>query len=517
MAQLVKIDSNVTGLRYALEDSIGVLPTTPDWIPLEPNTYGEWGGQNTLEARRPINDSRQLEKGVIVDFDASGGIVQDFTQTNFQDLLQGFFFADFRRKGEEAVTAVDESGSGTEDTYTVADTTGFQVGNLIEGQNFTNSANNAVNEVTGIIASTAVQVADGVLVDEASPPATAQIVAVGFKGAADDVSVDTTGDFVDYVSAGALDFTTLDLNVGDWVYVGGDAALSSFTNTENNGQKRVRAITATRLTIDKSVSTMVNETTSGGERIEFYLGRFLKNELPPLIKRRTYNLERTLGFPDDSLPSQVQAEYLVGAVPGEFVFNIAQAAKLTADLNFVALDVDLIDAATPLKTGNRPSIVPSDAFNTTSDFKQIKMHVVSPNQENPDALFAFITDLTITINNNLTVNKAVSVRGGFEVTAGAFEASGTLTAYFADIAAVQSVNNNDDVTIHAFVVKQNAGWIIDLPLLALGDGRPNVELDQAITLPLTMSAARGRKIDSNLDHTAALVFFDYLPNAADPN
>ena len=43
MALLEKIDSNLTGLRFAEEASIGVLdqelqaPTNTDWTPLEPN------------------------------------------------------------------------------------------------------------------------------------------------------------------------------------------------------------------------------------------------------------------------------------------------------------------------------------------------------------------------------------------------------------------------------------------------------------------------------------------------
>ena len=165
MAILNKIDSNVSGLRYAEEQSIGVLPGSPVWFPLEPNSYADFGGTFTTIARNPINQGRQRKKGSVTDLDASGAFNQDLTQDNLQDLLQGFLFASTRDKGREIVTAVDTDLTN-DDEYEVASTTGFQVGSLIIGKNFTNAANNALNVVTAVVADTSVEVADGQLVVE---------------------------------------------------------------------------------------------------------------------------------------------------------------------------------------------------------------------------------------------------------------------------------------------------------------------------------------------------------------
>ena len=90
-----------------------------------------------------------------------------------------------------------------------------------------------------------------------------------------------------------------------------------------------------------------------------------------------------------------------------------------------------------------------------------------------------------------------------------------MTAYFSNVAAVQAVRNNSDVTLDMHMMANNAGISLDVPMIGLGDARLNVEQDQAITLPLSAEAGTGAKYDPNMDHTLLMVFFDYLPDLAD--
>lgn len=506
MAQVNKIDSNVTGLRYAEEASLKTLPGSPVWHPLEPNSYNDFGGQLTKIARNPINPSRQRKKGVVTDLEASGGFQSDLTQENLQDLLQGFFFADFRRKGEEAATNID----GTNDEFDVASTAGFYVGSLVFSSGHADAANNGLHYIDAVTTNTSLGTTSN-LVNDASPDGT--LVVVGFQGATADLEIDATGTLPALIST-AKDLTELGLVEGEWVYIGGDLAATKFATAANNGFKRVRSIAANRIEFDKSEQAMVTDDGSG-KTIQVFLGRALKNETGALIKRRTYQLERTLGAPDDSNPSQIQAEYLVGAVANELKINVPTAEKITTELSFVGLDFEQRDAATGVKTGTRPALTEADAFNTSSDVTRLNMAVIVDGNEAPSPLFAFVTEMSVMINNNVSAAKAVGVLGGFDTITGTFAVSGNITAYFSDVAAIEAVRANSNVTLDFNVVKNNAGIVCDLPLIALGDGRASVEQDQAITIPLSMDAATAAAIDTNLDYTMMMVFFDYLPDAAE--
>lgn len=511
MAQVNKIDSNITGLAYAEEACLGLLPGegtpaqpgSPVWHRLNPNSYADFGGEISTVAPNPINPSRQRRKGVTTDLDASGGFAHNLTFANQTNLMQGVMFANIREKGVENPTAV------TSTVYNVASTTGFVVGSLIEATGFTNSANNGIKVVTAVVANTSLAVAG--LVAEASPPTGAQLKVVGVRASQGDVDVDASQDLPALTST-SLDFTTLGLVPGQWIYIGG-ATARQFGTAANNGFKRIRSVAASRIVLDKSDAAMVTENNSA-QTIELYFGDVLRNESGSDIVRRSYNLERTLGAPDDSNPSQIQSEVLVGAVANEFTLNIPSADLVTTDFAFVATDHATRIASTgPKQTSvNDPEATPE--YNTSSNIPFIRLAEVSETSENPDPLFAFVTEATLTINNNVSANKAIGTLGAFDVTAGTFEVSGSMTVYFADVAAQAAVRNNSDITLAIGMVRDNSGIIFDLPLISLGDARLNVELDEPITLPLTTDAASGQDVSDDLDHTLLISYFAYLPNAA---
>lgn len=504
MAQVSKIDSNVTGLRYCVETSLGVAGSI--WYALDPNSYSDFGGNFTKVARNPINNKRSRYKGVLTDLDSAGGFNIDMTQDNIQNLFQGFVFDQFVEKGNEAVTAV----SGT--AYTVADSGDFLANDLVFASGFATAGNNGLKLVTSIPNGTSVAVSG--LTSEASPPADAKIVRVGHQFASGDCEIDASG-ALPIIATSTKDLTELGLVDGELIFIGGDTAVTEFATAANNGWARVRTTDgANSVTLDKASGTMVTDA-GGSKTIRIFFGRTLKNQEGAAITRTTYQLERTLGAPDDSSPSDIQSEYIVGAVPNEMTMAIDTADKIMVDMSFMGTDYETRDAATGVKSGTRPALASGKAFNTSTHVTRIRMGLCSDTNEYVDALFAYVTEARLTINNNITMNKAIGTLGAFEATAGTFEVGGNITAYFQTVAALEALRANSDVTLDVCVVKDNAGFAFDLPLLSLDDGRLNVELNQAVTIPLGLMAADGADVNANLGHTVVFSFYDYLPDAAE--
>lgn len=506
-----KQDANLVGFYKKREVAFGVIPATGAWQTREPNSFDDFGAEYTKVARRPFSPSRQRKKGSVTDLDADGGYNEDLTQNNMQSELEEFFFAALRKTPEQtnvaAVAATDD--------YTVADSTGFLSGSIILATGFTIAANNGLRVLNGITDATRVSVADG-LVDEAA--ATEQkIKVVGFQFTAGDLEMTAAvgGSFL--LTTTTQDLTLLGLIPGQWVFIGGGVEADSFEPVADEyltGYARIAldGITENAIAFDKS--TFVPATTDGaGKTVRIFFGDLVKNEDDPdLITRFSSVVERTLGRDDDG----IQSEHLTGAVANELTWNSPLANLVNIDLSYVANKAKTRNGALgPLSRRASNTITPAlgeDAFNTSSNVYRLRMAMVDPTTLNPTPLFARVTEWSLTINNNVSSAKAQGVLGGFDTTVGNFDVDGEFTAYFSTVEAIHAVECNYDMTFDAIYAKQNAGIYMDVPLIGLGGGRLDIEMDAAIMLPLETAAA-----ESPFGHTALIGWFDYLPDAAMPD
>lgn len=519
-----KIDSNFTGLRFTPEADgyIGYLPgethpddgvlpgTAPVWKPLEPNSYGDFGAQITTVARTPIVAGRQRSKGVVTDLDASAGFQIDFTEDNINELVPGFFFADWRLAATPVVPAdilVEVTGAAVFGGDAVSFIDGidsyFLAGDIIRASGFTLTSNNGAFLVSSVGTPDEITVTNltggaPALAVEAHN-SNVKVRKVGRQFTSADLSISVAGPFPALVRAGAFDMTTLGLIPGQWVYIGGDATANQFANANNNGFARVYSVSASTILFDKTQNTMTTDAGTG-KTVHLYFPDLIKNENDPtLIKTKSVQFERSL--------STAGYEYVKGSVANTLAINVATADKINLDLAFVSTDAVAVVPG-DRKAGSFPDIATSaTAFNTSSDFSRIR---TAETGVSAAPLFAFITDLTLNINNNVTPAKAVGVLGAFDVNVGDFVVEGNITAYFSDVAAIQAVRENADVTVDFALSKENAGWVFDVPLLTLGEGRLTVEKDAPITLPVSIAGAK----HPTLNTTLIACYFNYLPSIA---
>lgn len=414
----------------------------------------------------------------------------------------------------QIASAIGAVTSGSSTFTLTKDGTNFRAGDLIQTSGFTNAANNGLFRVASSTATTVV-ITGATLTTETTVPDAAKMVVVGFQFASGDVTITQGTDVLPYLTATAKDLTQLGLVPGEWVFIGdGSAAAYSFATTANNGYARVRSVTATTITFDKTYSAMVTDAGSS-KTIRLYVGRVLKNETGSSVVRRTYNFERKLGAPDTGSPSQIQSEYVVGATPSEVEISMPKTAKITANLKYMGGDHETRSAATGIKSGTRATLVAEDAFNTSSDVSYIKLATTSNTNSCPDALFGYISDLTLMINNNVSGNKAIGELGSFDMNAGSFDVSAKLTAYFANVSVTSTLRNGTSLTLDCHLVKNNSGISFDIPQIVSSKNLNKVERNKPIEVPLETDASSAVEVDSTLNHTILMIFFDYLPSAAD--
>lgn len=524
-----KVDSNVTGLAYSEEASIGVLNSgtltdgtvLPIFYGLEPNSYKDFGADVKVTARKPITATRQHRKGTVTDLTASGGFTQDLTVDMLPRLMQGFLYANAHEKRQTAPMGGTAYTQGrypitavTTSLYDVAVPT-FVAGDLVFAQGFSHSANNGLKVASGAVAATSVSSSTGGLAAEASPPTTASLTVVGVQFAAGDAGITATAHSVfpqltTTVSTGK-DLTTLGLNPGEWVFIGGDVPGSTGNafpvNPGNNGFARIYSIATNAITFDKTQGEMITEV-AGSATIQMFFGTAIKTEPNPVnIVRRTYSVERQLGFTGNTFQA---VEYLVGAVPNEMMIAVKASSLVTVDTTFMAIQTTTDDGSVGPVTATRVAATIEDAINTVSDFTRMNIGTVSPVDSSIKPLFVYVTDLSLTLKNNDKEDKAIGILGAFDVTTGSFELTASITAYFNDTAAVAAVKANPDVTVDFTAVKANRGIVFDVPLVSLGGGRLNVVQDTSIMIPMTIEAGM-----SPMGHTFMFGWFPYLPNLAE--
>lgn len=512
------ISGGITGLAIRFKDNFDDESPAilSGWLAQEPNSYTDFGGEVTTVTRNPISRTRQRKKGTVTDFDASGGFNADFTQHQLTRLLQAFFYANAFQKGSTVpmnsaaaipVTAVDDATGYAVDNDPDL---GFLVSHLVYASSFGVTANNGLKLLTAV--STSALDAAGTA-DEASPPAAARLDVVGVQFDTADVELVASANDLRMTST-VFDFTTLNLHPGEWVFVGDDSNANFQFALNTPGYARVSLdipITANLIVFDKT--TWTPATTDGaGKTIRMFFGTFLRNmtesevESAGDVVRHFMDIERTLGRDANGIQSQI----LVDAFANALTYTQPLSDKIAVDMTFVAMDETFRDGTEGLMSGTRVPALGEEAYNTSTCLFRARMSIVDETL-NPSALFAYVQSIELTIENNVTAVKAQGDIGGIDTVEGDFAVGGSATVLFSTVAAAEAIREYHDVTFDAILAQNNAGYVFDIPLLGLGNGRLNVEKDTPITLPLDMGAA-----ENSAGYTASYTNFRYLPDVAMP-
>lgn len=501
MTKVLKIDSSSVGLYMAKEQSINVLPETPVWQQLEPSEIGDVGGETTQTSRTIIRPDRQNSRGAITDLSASADFTQELSQNNALELFQGFCFA----QAHEPFTTKPLNSAGTTvscstDTYTLTDTTfdtsSVGADSLIYAHGFTVSANNGLKTVDTVADNVITVTSAGGVTTEDAGDGVIEVV-----GKTVSATISVTGK----VKLGFTDADELGLEIGQWIFVGGDT--NKFT-TNGTFYARIGAIEEDGLTLD--FTTNASELSAeDSTTVDLFWGITIHNEKDiDKIKRTTYTIEERLGFADqeNTIP---QASYVSGCVPSEMTITVENSALSKIQYQFTGCR--FYTKKGTLATGTRLDAWDEKGYNNANEVYLACLSTVSndPEKTAPSELFAFMTSGNITINNNTNENKAVGCLGAFDISVGKFDVTANPNCYFTDADVIKSLKENIDVGMQIIMSRNNEGIAFDIPMMGMGSSIPSVSDGEPLMMDLTANGAK-----SKYGYTFAMQNFHYLPDVA---
>ncbi len=467
--------SNKTVLSVATESStIGTLPGSPVWTELEWNSLDTWGATISTIARNPVSTDRMQKKGAVSDLDSAVGFQTDLTCSAFETFRQGFFYANNQSQQRVNPTAI----AASTDTFTHSAITAIPANSLIFARNFSNSANNGLHVVTS--STTITTVVTSALVDESSPPTGSRFDVAGYKGTTGDIELDASGNLI----STTLDFTTLGIQVGQSIYIGGSAALNQFATATYKGLARVRAVAANLITLDKRDWTVGAADDGSAKEIHIYIGSFISNvpQDDSDFLEETYTFEGK--FEGLEAGNTIVYEYPNGCKPNDMVLDFPLGENAGVSYSFIGLDTP-VPTATQDATGSRVSTYDTDAFGTTSDCARLSLK--------DSSLTDYTTrfkNLSLTIANGVNPEKTICSLGASDMNIGDFIVSGSAQVLLSDEDMISAVRNNETTTLD-YAMKNDDGVIhLDIPEMTFGTATKSFPESASVLLDLDLKTQK---------------------------
>ncbi|RUQ77928.1 hypothetical protein ELZ22_17630, partial [Brucella abortus] len=447
-----RVLTNNVSMQVAKEDTLGVLPVSPDWKLLEPNTIGSFGATITTVARDPISKDKQRRKGTVTDLDSAVEFEADLTLDSFVDFIEGYCFAQAVNH-DLHFTEADATSSG----YTIPAATAAQAAklqytaggpiSLLYARGYANAANNGLKPLAADVASTdTVMEVSGAVAETA--PARAIVEIAGIRAEQGDLDITVSSGVATITSGnnGAsnnIDFTTLGLTVGQFIHVGGLTSANQFATA---GYGRIVSIADDTLVLDK-LSTGLATDNGTGDTVDLLFGRFIRNVAVDHASYLEQSFQFEAGYPNLGSGGVTEYEYSLGNLCNQVTFNLPLTDKATASFGFIGTDTEV--PTTSRKSGANAPRTPAKtaAMNTTADVARLRITEVDETGLTTD-----FKSFSITLLNNVSPEKVIGRLGAAFMNTGNFEVNVEAQVLFTNGDVVAAIRENETVALD-FILK----------------------------------------------------------------
>jgi hypothetical protein len=483
--------SEAVAVRVGPEATKGIPPST-GWVEIQPNdgTLSEWGNKYTDVERNTYSKKLMVEPGDHVRKEVGFSIAHDLNK-DFSDLALPSSFrcvvAHFGGTGLSLFrpTAVVDGGAG-DDSYTVAANGALAAGMLIYPRGFSNAANNGIKKTVASTA-TAIKVPTGTLVAETTPPANVTLDVIGFEGSSGDIGISASGHLT---SAGGVNFTTLGIAVGMWIYLPSQSEATAmgsanyaFATAALTGWARVTAVSATQISLERHTFTVSADTGAGKTIRVFVSSRLYRN-----YQLGDSNYARPTLHAEKEMVDESGAkfyEYGKGLAVNTLTIAAPMANKITATAAFIGMD-----ATDPVASGSRIA-GPANAYaplatallDTQNDLKFVRVKDTLGN-----ALASGVDEWTLTIDNKVSPKESQATFGASGHKYGKFTYSVALKVYLDSIEQRKAVTANRQCYWDAIGKNDDYSIVFDMPNTRIRNLRETLAADDIAMLDYTLVA-----------------------------
>ena len=498
-------------LACVVESTLGATtPPTTGWFNLQPNSLGAIGPTYKKLARDPISKNRQNQRPILVDEDSQAPWESDVTKDLVDDFLEGIFMSATKHSGGTGTArfmVTPTTGSpGTISALTATAITVAAGGALAQNvlvymRGFATASNNGLKVVGAASTNTSIVITGG-LVADAAPSANAMAEVAGVQGVASDIGIDVNGN----ITSTALDFTTLGLNVGQWIWLGGDPtnATLNFATAGYRGFARLKAISAHLLTLERRSWTVGAADTGTGKTIQVLFGRWIRNVAIDSADYKTPSYAFEVTYPNLQAVGTPEYEYLLGNMVDEFVFNIPLTQKATAQMKFMG--TTSLDPATARVTGPSIAINPVTnlAVSTSTDVMRLRVSNTDETGISTD-----FQSCKMTIKNNISPEKELGQLGAKLMNVGRFEVMVEMDVIFTSDQVIKAIHDNRQASMDIGLRNGDFGVLLDLSSMSIDSGDRKFEKNKSVVIQAKTTGFQ----DPTLSFTLGASIFPYLPSS----
>lgn len=455
-------DANRTQVGIVEEVVFGTTPANPVFETLRVTAVNLDVAKTTITSKE-LRADRKVTDRITTLLESAGDLPQEVSFGSADTLLRGamlseWTFAPVRQNVTGATTTISAASAtaltvaAAGSIFTNAGT--YAIGHLVRTSGFAAAGNNALRRAGAGSSGTNIALAGGTI--DAAPALGARAKVIGLEGASGDLVATASG-----ISSTALDFTTLGLAAGMWVWVGGPVVGQQFTiQPLNTGWARISIVAATLLTFD-ILPAGWGVDAGTGKTIRVYWGDYIREG----TTRRSYSIEQQ--FQDLTVPT---FELAKGMVPTQFELSAPTASILTCKTTFMG---KIGQVPTTVRfTGATDAAAPTgDVFNTSSNVGTMLLNGAAISGGN------FVTALTLSIDNSGRRNNGLGSITSLDIRTGTAVITAKLSTYYGDPTILTMVRNSTAASYFLPITDPTVttrAYLIDVPRLKFGGGDPTV-------------------------------------------